>query len=323
MSRILEEHSGYLADAPRMTAFRAAIVQVVRPGDVVVDIGTGTGVMALLACAAGAARVYAIEHGGIVELARKIARANGYHDRIHFLRAESSRAVIPEPVDVVVSDLIGPFAFDAGVFEVLVDARARYLKPRGRTIPSEVTLYAAPVECEPLGTFLKSWRERPAGFDMSAAYDHARKSVYHARVEAADLLGDSILVGRFPQPLAESPRIKANATVTARRDGVIDALAGWFDATLAPGVHITNAPGAPDRLARRDVLLPVAEPIRVSAGDTIDIGMTVLTSDHVYRWTVARRDAAGRVTTFSGSTFEGLLISREDLPSPVTSAEPS
>ena len=319
MGRILEEHAGYLADGRRVAAFRAAIGSVVQPGDVVVDVGTGTGILALLACAAGAARVYAIEEGGIVELARKIARANGYQDRIHFLRAKSAQALIPEPADVVVCDLIGPFAFDAGLFEVLADARARYLKPQGRTIPSNVSLRIAPVECGELRTLLVSWRQRPAGFDMSAAYEHARKSIYHALVEQNALLSTPILVGHFPQPLASLPRIRTDATVTALRDGVIDALAGWFDATLAAGVHVTNAPGASDRLARRDMLLPIAEPIPVTAGDQITVSLTVLTSDQVYRWTVVRRDAAGASQTFSGSTFEGLLISREDLPAPTPS----
>jgi hypothetical protein len=289
----------------------------------VVDVGAGTGVLALMACAAGASSVYAIERGPIAELARKIACVNGYGERIHFVRSESSRAVIPAPADVVVGDLIGPFAFDAGVFDVLADAYARYLKPHGRTIPSDISLYVAPAECAELRGFVELWREKPGGFDMSPAYEYARKAAYHVLLPGGALLSDPIMVGHYCLPLESPPKMRVQSTVRASRTGQIDALAGWFDATLAPGVHITNAPGAASRLARRDLLLPVSEPIPVTAGDEIAVRLTVLASDHVYRWTVERRDAAGVVRSFSGSTFEGLLVSREDLAHRHSDAHPA
>src|SRR5687768_858689 len=109
-------HRGYLADDVRLNAFRAAIGQVVQPGDVVADIGAGTGILSFMACEAGASRVYAIERDPIAALGRKIAHANGYDSRVSFIRDDATRVRLPEPVDVVVSDLIGHFAFDSGVF---------------------------------------------------------------------------------------------------------------------------------------------------------------------------------------------------------------
>jgi ribosomal protein L11 methylase PrmA len=82
MAEEIADHIGWLADANRMRALRSAIDATVKPGDVVIDVGTGTGVLALMACAAGARRVYAIERGPIIELARKIVAANGCRDRV-------------------------------------------------------------------------------------------------------------------------------------------------------------------------------------------------------------------------------------------------
>ena len=74
---ILDEHRQYLSDSVRVAALSAAIHRVVKPGDIVVDLGAGTGILGLVACRAGASRVYAIEEGGMIEVAREIARANG------------------------------------------------------------------------------------------------------------------------------------------------------------------------------------------------------------------------------------------------------
>src|SRR5262252_952841 len=107
MSLVVDEHRLYLCDRARLRVFERAIAAAVRPGDVVIDLGAGTGVLGLLACRAGAARVYAIENGGMIEVARALAQANGLVDRIVFLRTHSSEVRLPEPADVVVGDLIG------------------------------------------------------------------------------------------------------------------------------------------------------------------------------------------------------------------------
>jgi type I protein arginine methyltransferase len=62
----------------RMDAYAAALRDAVTPNSVVLDIGAGTGIFALLACRYGARRVYAIEPDDAINLAREVAAANGY-----------------------------------------------------------------------------------------------------------------------------------------------------------------------------------------------------------------------------------------------------
>src|SRR4051812_29416099 len=132
MSLVVDEHRHYLADRSRVGAFVEALRATVRPGDVVLDLASGTGILGLLACQYGASRVYAIESEPIAGLAREIARDNGFADRIIPIQALSTRASLPEPVDVIVTDLAGRFGFEAGLVEVIGDARRRFLKPGGR-----------------------------------------------------------------------------------------------------------------------------------------------------------------------------------------------
>src|SRR5512140_59171 len=103
VSLVVDEHRLYLSDANRLDAFRRAIEAVVRPGDVVLDLACGTGILGLMACRAGASRVYALDDGGILDVARQAARANGFGDRIVHVKAYSRHATLPERVDVVVA----------------------------------------------------------------------------------------------------------------------------------------------------------------------------------------------------------------------------
>src|SRR5688572_9107659 len=73
-----------IADAARMEAYAAALRATVKPDSVVMDLGCGPGVFAVLACKLGARRVYAVEPENVISLAREIAAANGCASRIEF-----------------------------------------------------------------------------------------------------------------------------------------------------------------------------------------------------------------------------------------------
>src|SRR5215213_7026843 len=114
-----------LADAPRMDAYAAALRRVIRPDSVVLDLGCGPGVFALLACELGARRVYAVEPDNVIELAREAAKVNGFADRIEFFQQMSTAITLPEQADVIVSDLRGVLPWYRQHIPSIVDARTR------------------------------------------------------------------------------------------------------------------------------------------------------------------------------------------------------
>ena len=97
----------YLTDEVRLSAYQRPINATVRPGDVVPDLGSGTGILGLFACRAGAAHVYSIEVGSIIGLAREICRVNGFLDRVTYMRGLSTELELSRKADVVVADEIG------------------------------------------------------------------------------------------------------------------------------------------------------------------------------------------------------------------------
>src|ERR1700682_3480489 len=104
MSLMLDEHRLYLSDLTRTSLFRRAINAVVKPGDVVLDLGCGTGVLGLLAMKAGAARIYQIDQSPMIQVSRDLACANGYGQSAIGIHHPSSRARLREKADVVVAD---------------------------------------------------------------------------------------------------------------------------------------------------------------------------------------------------------------------------
>ena len=137
--RELDEHGAYVSDPVKIDAYRRALRNLIRPDDVVIDLGCGTGLLGLLALEAGAARVIAVDDGPILELARETFEANGFGARVEYRRMHSSDLTLPVPADVLVCDQIGGFAHDVGLTRSVRDLLDRgVLKPDARIVPELV-----------------------------------------------------------------------------------------------------------------------------------------------------------------------------------------
>ena len=320
MSLVVDEHREYLSDRARISAFSRAICEVVKPHDIVLDLGSGTGILGLLACRAEAARVYSVDDGGMTGLARQICRANGLQDRVVFIKELSTRVDLPEKVDVVVADQIGQFGFNAGVLDYFSDARTRFLKPGGKMVPCGVDLIVAPVEAPELWNQVEFWNKAPAGFDFGPARTLAANTGYPTNLRPEQLLGDPAQLVAFDLSQATADPFKAAVYVKAARDGTLHGIGGWFSAQLSPGVVMTNSPLAKDAINRRQIFFPIDQSVEVRGGDGIRVMMHVLPKETMVSWTVevwneGNGSSSDRVrkAAFKHSTFKGMLLCEEDL----------
>jgi SAM-dependent methyltransferase len=124
---------------------------VVRPGDIVLDVGAGSGILSVFAARAGAARVYAVERTPAAVLAQELAAANGAAEIIQVIHGDITDVELPERVDVIVSEWLGGFGIDEGMLVPVIAARDRWLKPGGVVIPGLVMAWAALVHDRYLG----------------------------------------------------------------------------------------------------------------------------------------------------------------------------
>src|SRR5262245_12036809 len=142
----LDDYLAMVSDRLRTPPYLAAMSQVIRAGDRVLDLGTGFGFFAVHACRAGAAHVWAIEPNDAIGLGRAVAEANGVADRITFMQGWSSSLTLPQRADVLVEDLRGISPLHGERIAVLRDARDRLLVPDARRVPVADELFAAPAE---------------------------------------------------------------------------------------------------------------------------------------------------------------------------------
>jgi protein arginine N-methyltransferase 1 len=314
LSLILDEHREYLTDRPRVSAFERAISEVVRPGDLVLDLGSGTGILGLFALKAGASRVYAIDASGLTQLEREIFAANGFADRAVCLKGLSTRIKLPEKVDVIIGDLIGRFGIDGGLVEYFSDARHRMAEPDVRTVPSRVDLYIAPVEAPQTWAEVDFWKTSPAGLNFDRAFNIAVNTGHPVKYRPDQILGKPEVIATIDVTRDSCPILEGAAASVVRRSGTMHGIAGWFEATLSPSVTMSNSPLREDAINRRAVFFPLDPPTAVHGSDSVRVNMRISPPDTLVNWRVELADSAGAVLKkFSHSTFAGMLLCPEDL----------
>jgi precorrin-6B methylase 2 len=253
-----------LEDRVRTSRFIQAIRRTVRPGDVVVDLGTGSGVLAVAAAQAGAKRVYAIEVRPIAEVAARFFQGSGLGDRITLVRGVSTEIALPERADVLVSEMIGDDPLAEQILETTSDAVARLLKPGARLIPSALRIHAVPVVVPErnrqraffTAEVLDRW-QRWYGLPFQALLDpgdadNTRLSLQRTLVDPWTarrwpVLGPPALLHAFDLTVQSLTPFVSAMTLCLEQEGDLGGLLVYFEADLAEGVRITTEPTGVER----------------------------------------------------------------------------
>ncbi len=176
----LEVHRTMICDRVRTEAFRHAIESVVRPGDVVLDVGAGSGILSLFAARAGAACVYAVERTTVAAVAQGLAAANGVAEIVQVFHGDVMEIELPGRVDVIVSEWLGGFGIDEGMLGPVIAARDRWLKPGGVMIPRLVTAWAALVDDRYSGEMVQFLRDNPYGLKLDDLAEMTVNEIFYS-----------------------------------------------------------------------------------------------------------------------------------------------
>ena len=309
MSETFEEHLGYISDRGRLELFRAAFAELVRPGDVVADLGCGFGVLGLLCLQAGAARVWGIDRTEAIEIARETMDRAGWADRYNCIREHTYRATLPERVDLLVCDHVGMFGLDYGIVAMVADARRRLLKPGGRIFPGKIQPMLAGASSGPCREMVAGWNAPGVPPEFGRLRDFAINTKHPHTFARKDICTLPATLGTVDLA-ADNPNLLVFETMlVANRECAIDGFAGWFECELTEGVRMTNSPFADNRIERAQVFLPFTSPIDVAPGDEIEARFSIRHDDNVLSWS-ARALKGGRRQ--KQSTWNSRILNRDD-----------
>lgn len=311
----LAGYGAMIADRIRMQAHIDALRSLVKPQTVVVDLGTGTGIFALIACRLGARRVYAIESSSWIQLARELAKENRILDRIEFIQESSAAASLPERADVMISDLRGVLPLFGRHLPSVIDARKRFLKPGGHLIPERDHLLMAAVETlEDHQHVVEPWCSKPLDLSLEAARKMAVHEPSRGRFDAARLLSEPRRWITLDYATLEGPNVCSKPRSKIMRTGTAHGLAIWFESELTKDITMTTAPDEP-KLIYGGVFFPLAEPIDVRSGDELSVAIEarLVGESYVWRWNSEIQRDSVVLASFQQSSFQAEPMSLEGL----------
>ena len=272
--RGLEFHLDLLKDRVRTGSFRKAILKVVKKGDVVADLGGGTGVLSLFSAMSGAGKVYMIESGTVIHAARGIVKDNRFGRKIVPVHKRSFLTRLPEKVDVIVSECIGYFALGGNMLSAVADLRNRALKEGGRMIPRSISLFIAPVRSRRHYRQIQAWAGRRVyGLDLSYVKKLISNNIFLAQMAAKDLIAAPEKVATI-NLVKDDPNeiLDIRTSFSVKKAGTFHGFCGWFEVDLCEGVSFSTSPVHTPTVWRQ-TFFPLTREVMLQKGSTITLDL--------------------------------------------------
>lgn len=239
----VELHRAMLADSARTEAYRAFMLENLHlfKDKAVLDLGCGTSILSLFSAEAGAKIVYAVDQSEeIINKAREIVFRNGKQDTVVLLHGRIQDITLPvEQVDIIVSEWMGYCLLYEAMFDSVIYARDRYLKPNGLMVPAQSTLYIAPF-CHPeyRASRVDFW-DNVYGYDMGCFKPEVLRNVdvdnSLEKTHIAAQRSPFLILDHYKATVADLSFQSIPFSFTLHRDinGPIDGFAIWFDVTFS------------------------------------------------------------------------------------------
>ena len=302
----LSDYLWMVADEQRAAAYASALRAAIRPGDRVLEVGTGVGFFAVVAARAGAGHVDAVDTNPAIHLGPRVAALNGCEDRITFHHSSVAHVAVPRPADVLIIDVRGPTPFGSRSLEILIDARDRLLRRGGRIIARTDRVMVAPARA-------------PETFRREVVQAHMREGVrldpverivfdtpMACRVAPADLAAPEQCWTVLDYEIVNSSDASGTVQWQLNDPIAIDGLAVWFEADLGHGITFSSGPEGTVSTYRQ-LFIPFCRRVALEHGDEfrVELSTRQVRASCVWTWRCWRRH--------NGSTTDELVVDQNSL----------
>lgn len=307
-----------LSDHVRMDAYFRAVFENKHhfEGKAVLDVGTGSGILAIWSAQAGARKVYAVEATKMADHARELVKANRLQDVVEVIEGSMEDVTLPEKVDLIISEWMGYFLLRESMFDSVICARDRWLKPDGVMYPSHARMWVAPVRSGS-GDQKMSAYERAIddwynfvddtktyyGVDMgilTKPFKEEQKKYYLQtsvwnNLHPSQVIGTAAVIKELDCLTATVSDIlevqsRISSSITAENSRLC-GFAGWFDVHFRASmqnpaqreIELTTAPSDESGTHWGQQLFLLHPPLKVSYGDRLSINVSMKRSQDNHR----------------------------------------
>ena len=269
-----EWHFSIVKDAARNEAYDTALRRAVTPVSRVLEIGAGTGLLAMMAARAGAAEVFTCEmNPAVAEKATEIVALNGYAERVRVLAKHSDTldadADMGGRADILVSEIVSNNLLGEDVLPAHEHAMRHLMKPGARVIPARCRLrvslaYDGRVEERGLATV--------AGFDLSP-FNALAQPVREIRVgvEKLSLMSEPADLFVFDFASSDYCAPSQSSVTLASSGGCVNGIAQWIALDMDEVTGYENRPRPGAKSCWAALFYPFQKPIDTEPGETIRI----------------------------------------------------
>ncbi|MFK8008630.1 MAG: tetratricopeptide repeat protein [Saprospiraceae bacterium] len=285
-------HFEMLADTDRNDAYQKAIEKIIDKDSIVLDIGTGSGLLSMMAARAGAKQITACEmHQRLASTAKQITKRNGFEDIITVFAKKSNDLKVgeemPAKANIIISEILDCGALGEAVLPSIRHAVQNLATPDVKLIPARVNLFGQLIEI-PSRSLVAPIREI-SGFDLSLFEEYRIPGEYlkiNLKGEKYKILSPVIPLMdvdfyNLPTAYPEDQPKKIPLQINIDEGGMAQAMVFWFDLYLDEEIKVSSKmDGELEHWGQALFCFP--NPKKVEKGEVFSV--TMLQSDQMIKF---------------------------------------